>query len=213
MYGTLQVEVDERHAASRTCLGDREVRGRRRLPLLLDRARDDDRADVGSLEAGELDVGSQHAERLGVRPRRLRQHDEPVLGDALRRRWDARELGQAEPLTDLARRPNARVERIDEERQAEPEDDAEDEAEHRVLPGRRRDLAGAFRRSDHVGPRGLQRLERRELLILVAQADGELGADLAVGLQLLELLCDLGSGPANRVRVELATVRGEGLCI
>ena len=52
-----------------TRLGDREVGGRRRLALLLDRARDEDHADVVALERGELEVRAQHPERLRARAR------------------------------------------------------------------------------------------------------------------------------------------------
>ena len=97
------------------------------------------------------------------------------------------------------------------EREPEAEDEAEDQAEHRVLLRRRGDLAGAVRRADHVGPRGLQRLQRRELLILVAQAGRELGAVLALGRQLVEPLRDLGASTADGIRVELTAVGRERL--
>ena len=78
MYGNTKVEVDEDDAAPGPRLGDREVGRGRRLPLLLDGARDEDRAGPVALERREVEVRAQHPERLGVRARRLRDHHELV---------------------------------------------------------------------------------------------------------------------------------------
>src|SRR5205085_2380996 len=73
-----QIEIHEAHPLTRAGESDREVRDRRRLPLLLDRARDHDRLDVAA-EANELEVRPQHPERLGAESARLDEHRELLL--------------------------------------------------------------------------------------------------------------------------------------
>ena len=134
--GPPQIEVDEHDPAPCARFCDREIRGCRRLPLLPHGARDQDRAHFAFLQACEIEVRAQHAEHLGAGAGRLVEHDEAVLlGEALRRRWDTRQERQAQPLSDLFRRADSRVERVDPEGQAKPEHQAEHEGQNGVFPG------------------------------------------------------------------------------
>ena len=210
--GDTQVEIDERHAPARACLRDGQVRRGRRLSLALDRARDEYRARAFVLEHREIEVRAQHPECLGVGAGWLRQHDEAVvLRERLRRGRDARQERQAEPIADLRGRAHPRVECFDPEGEPEPEDEAQHQAYQSVLAWGRRDLSRTVRLADHVRPGRLQRLERCELLVLVAKADGELRVVQAARREPVELLADLHAGASHGVRVELPPIAREGL--
>ncbi len=126
--GTGGVGRDRRaRPPTRPRLGDGEVGGGRRLALLLDGARDQDRSHVAAGDAHEVEVRPQEPERLGGVVLRLGNHDELVaLSQLLRRRRQTGEQRQpTELLAELTRRPDARVERLEPQRQADAEHQAE----------------------------------------------------------------------------------------
>ena len=124
------------------------------LPSFSSGARHDDRAHVAAAHAHELEIRAQQAKRLGDVVLRLRDHRELVaLLHLPRRRREAREQRQpAEQLTELARRPDPRVERLHAEGETEAEQQAENEADRGISPRMRRDLdaeLGAANRRSH----------------------------------------------------------------
>ena len=124
-----EVEIDENDPPARTRQRDGEVGNRGRLPLSLERARDHDRAGV-PLHVREVEVDGEDAERLRFTRLRPFEHDQAVvLAHPARRLRQSREQRQPELLLHLLDRADARVQRVPEEREPDPEQQAEHEAE------------------------------------------------------------------------------------
>ena len=89
-------------------------------------------------QAHELEVRAQQAERLGDVVLRLHDHRELValLHLPARRRETREQRHAAEPLADLARRADARVERLHPECETKPEEHAENETDRARLAWR-----------------------------------------------------------------------------
>jgi hypothetical protein len=180
-----QVEVDEDHALARAGKRHGEVAHRRRLTLALDRARHEDDLRA-ALEIHEVEVRLQHAEGLGLHAVRIRQHRELVAApEPSRRLRQAREQRQPETL-DLVGGPHPRVEGIPQKGEAEAEADPEEQSEDAVPHGLGLNLPGGVRRPHERGRRGLQRLDRAELLFLLGEVLVERRLLLSFGLQLVE---------------------------
>jgi hypothetical protein len=140
-----QIQVDEDHAPARPCERDREVADRRRLALLLARARHHDGARL-HLQVGEVEVDAELAVGLGLEATLVVEHAQAAgLAQRARRDRDAREQGQAEPLGDLVGAADARVERLGQGDEHQADDDAEAEAHRKVSARERAHLGGARR--------------------------------------------------------------------
>jgi hypothetical protein len=142
-----EVEIDENDALTRSRQRDRQVRGRRGLPLERQRRRHHDHPR-STLEVDEVDTCPQSPEGLGVDARGLIEHDEPVSVLQAARRWRyAREERNFERLLDLLFRPYAFVESLGEKRETDPESEAQQATEEGGTLRARTDLRGSLRRT------------------------------------------------------------------
>ena len=150
---------------------DREVRDRRRLALLLDRARDHDRPHR-AVEHAELDVRAQHAERLGLEARRLLEHRRAC--PCARRCFGG--SGTRPSSGRLSRSPiscalRTRVSSVS-RRKARPRPSTIPRKSPRTAfrVGRGATCVGRLRRLDDRRVRRLQRLHRLQLLLALDEA-------------------------------------------
>jgi hypothetical protein len=106
-------------------------------------------------------------------------------------------------------RANPRVERLEERRQPEPEEETEGNAEDGVADRLRLDLHRSRRRTDEDRARRLERQERLELVGLGDQRQVLRRIRVALGLELVQLLLDPLLNVGNRLGIEIALVPGE----
>ena len=143
--GLAQVEVDQHHPPAGPGERDGQVRDRRRLALLLGRARDHDRARLDR-EVGEVEVDAQLAVGLGLDAALVVEHAEaPGLAQRPRRDRDPGQERQAEPLGDVVGVADARVERLRQRHEDQADDQADAEA-HGQVAGRGGPHLGALLR-------------------------------------------------------------------
>ena len=204
---TAQVEVDEDDALAGARERDCEVGDRRRLALLLDGARDHDRAHV-AVERDEVEIRAEHAERLRLYAGRIVEHDQMVLGaQLLARCGDPGEQRQAaELLADLLCAAYARIECLPQEGETDPEHETEHEAEDPVAARLRLDLRHLVGLLDDVRLGRGERGHLRELLLPREEVRVEGRPPLAGPSELRHAAVDVVEGALHRRRVELAPV-------
>ena len=157
-------------------------------------------------QAHEVEVGSQQTERLRLGALRFGEHDEVVpLAESTWRLWHAGQQRQAQPLLDLLRRTDARVECLPQEREPDPQHDPERQSQDAVAHRSRLDSSSAVCRLHRDGVLGQQRHRRVELGALRQEAF--IGA--RPGSERLELLIRLISRARVRKRVEPGSIGRE----
>ena len=115
-----EVQVDERDAPARASEGDGEAGNRRRFPLLLQSRGDHDDPSL-AIEIQKLEIGAQLLHCFGRRAPGLDQDRQlPGAAKPPRRRGQPGEQRQTEDVLDLALRSDALVERLSQEREADP---------------------------------------------------------------------------------------------
>ncbi len=207
-----EVEISEHDLVIRSRQRHGQVRNRRRLPLSVGGARNENRP-CADLLVGDLEAGPQHPIRVGLWAQWIRHQSQVVLLQIAAGRWNSPQHAQAEQVAYLVDGAHAIVERLDQEDEPQPEQDPEDEAQHPVAHGRRRDLRGAFRLLDHQGRRSVQHEERRQLPLLLDQVLVERRALEPCTLELRDAVLD----PLVRLRdlpgIEICPVTRERLGI
>ena len=164
-----EIQVGERDVTTGARECECEVRSGCGLSLRLERARDHDYS-CSMLEVREFEVRPQHPESLGLLAPRGFEHDQTVLGSKpLGRSRQPREQRHVERLGDLLGRPHPCIERFAKERESKAKDEPDQEAEHTCPERTWLNLCRAPGRLDEKRVRGLQRLERAELLHLVLE--------------------------------------------
>ena len=155
--------------APRACERDGEIRGGGRFALSFERARDHDRPRVAT-EGRELEVRAQDPERLGGDAVGGLEHGEllvaPETSPGVRKTREQREV---EDCPDLLRRAEARVGGFAEQREPEPQHEAEREPDQAVAYRARPDLPRPLCLAYDDRVRLLKRNERRQLVGLVLQ--------------------------------------------
>ena len=207
--GAPEVEVDQGDLLARAGQRHGEVCDRGRLALLLERARDHDRT-CAAIEVHELEIGTQHSERLRLSAVRAGDHHQPVpAAQRSRRSGDPREKRRLEPVADLRRGAHARIEGIAGECEPDAQHEAEHHAEHDGAFRARLDLRGAARGAQKRGVCRLQRLHGAERLLVLDEPRDERRAPEPGPVELLDPSTELLAGGDDRGRVELPPVLDE----
>ena len=153
---------------------------------MLHRRGDHDRPR-GSVWIDEFDAGPQLAKRLGLRSRRLAQHDEVVrLLERAGRRRDPREESQPENAVDLVLVAHAAIERLGKEGERKPDHGTEQEAEDGVPLRSWASLGGMVRRLQHAGDTCHEPANGCELTLLLEERGIEGRRALAMGGERLQ---------------------------
>ena len=122
---------------------------------------------------------------------------------------EPRQERDAEPLGDLFGGADAGIERLAEEREPEPEHDAEQKSDQPVPDGPGPDLRGRRRFADRVDRLTLERLQLFELLLALLELPIGRSVFAAVRLEGREPVLDSCERAVDRARVELEAELGE----